>query len=85
MHNIDWEEYKMLRYADDTSLITDGSPKSFDGIFQTLDLYANVSRLKLILSKTKIIWIGCKKKISKEVHQCRCKSTKFHTRFNFWE
>lgn len=69
-------------YADDTSLITDGSPKSVDGFFQTLDLYANVSGLKLNFSKTNIIWIGCKKKISKEVHQSRCKSTEFHTRFN---
>lgn len=49
----------MLKYADDTSLITDGFPKSFDGIFQTLDLYANVSGLKLNVSKTKIIWRGC--------------------------
>lgn len=53
-------------YADDTSLITDGSPKSFDGFFQTLDLYANVSGLKLNFSKTNIIWIGCKKKSQKK-------------------
>lgn len=84
MHNIDWEEYKMLRYADDTSLITDGSPKSFDGIFQTLDLYANVSRLKLIFSKTKIIWIGCKKKSQKKFISVDANLLNF-TRFNFWE
>lgn len=42
-------------YADDTTLITDGSPKSFDGFFQTLDLYANVSGLKLNFSKTNIV------------------------------
>lgn len=52
-------------YADDTSLITDGSPKSFDGFFQTLDLYANVSGLKLNFSKTNIIWIGCKKNLKR--------------------
>lgn len=42
------EEYKISQYADDTSLITD-----FDGIFQTLDLYANVTGLNINLSRTK--------------------------------
>lgn len=80
--NIDGEEYKISQYADDTSLITDGSPKSLDGILQILDLYANVSGLKINFSKTKIIWIGCKK-FSKEVyHHSRWKFTEFHTRFN---
>lgn len=80
--NIDGEEYKISQYADDTSLITDGSPKSLDGILQTLDLYANVSGLKINFSKTKIIWIGSKQ-FSKEVyHHSRWKFTEFDTRFN---
>ena len=34
---INGEEYKISQYADDTSLFTDGSPQSLDGILQTLD------------------------------------------------
>ena len=34
---INGEEYKILQYSDDMSLLTDGSPQSLDGILQTLD------------------------------------------------
>lgn len=56
--NIDGEEY------DDTS---DSFPKSLDEIPQTLDLYANVSGLKMDFTKTKLIRIGCKKKIKRSL------------------
>ena len=70
---IEGEEYKLSQYADDTSLISDGSPKSMDGILRELDYFANISGLKINFSKTKMIWIGSKK-FSKEVfHHSRWK------------
>ena len=33
------EEYKHYQYADDTSLISDGSPGSMDGILRELDFF----------------------------------------------
>lgn len=44
---IDGEEYKISQYADDTSLISDGSASSLDGILQTLDYFAEISGLKI--------------------------------------
>lgn len=74
---IDGEEYKISQYADDTSLISDGSASSLDGILQTLDYFAEISGLKINFSKTKLIWIGSKK-FSKNVYH--------HTRWKFnWE
>jgi hypothetical protein len=63
---IEGEEYKLAQYADDTSLISDGSPKSMDGILRELDYFAKISGLKVNFSKPKMIWIGSKK-FSKEV------------------
>ena len=34
---IEGEEYKLSQYADDTSIISDGSPQSIDGILRELD------------------------------------------------
>ena len=64
---IDGEEYKISQYADDTSLISDGSPESMDGILRELDYFANLSGLKINIQKTKMIWIGSKK-FSKDVY-----------------
>lgn len=67
------KEHKISQYADDTSLILDGSPTSLFASLDTLDFYSNISGLKINSSKTKIIWIGSKK-ISKQVfHHTRWK------------
>lgn len=64
-------------YADDTSLISDGSASLLDGILQTLDYFAEISRVKINFSKTKLIWIGSKR-FSKNVYH--------YTRWKFfWE
>jgi hypothetical protein len=34
---IEGEEYKLSHYADDTFIISDGSPQSIDGILMKLD------------------------------------------------
>jgi hypothetical protein len=45
------EEYKLSQYADDTSIISDGSPESMDGILRELDFFGNISGLKINFSK----------------------------------
>ena len=51
----------MSQYADDTSLILDGSPASLDASLRLLQFYAEISGLKINLEKTNVIWIGSKK------------------------
>lgn len=58
-------EYKISQYADDTSLFTNGSPETLDGILRELDFFADISGLNINFSKTKMVWIGSKK-FSKE-------------------
>lgn len=53
-------EYKMSQYVDDTSWFTNGSPETSDGILRELDLFADISRLNINFSKTKMVWIGSK-------------------------
>ena len=70
---IEGVEYKLSQYADDTTIFTDGSPSSLDGIIRILDYFATLSGLKINPSKTKMIWIGSKK-FSKDVfHHSRWK------------
>lgn len=70
---LDGEEYKLSQYADDTSLIFDGSPTSMDGILQNLDYFANIPGLKINFSNTKMIWIGSKKFSNEAFHHSRWK------------
>ena len=45
--NINGEEFLISQYADGTTFILDGSPKSFENTLKTLDLYANVSGFEI--------------------------------------
>ena len=51
-------EYKISQFADDTSLVLDGSESSLSAALQTLTFYAEFSGLHINMEKTKIIWIG---------------------------
>ena len=51
----------LSQYADDTSLILDGSEKSLRESISELNLFAQISGLKINTSKTQVIWIGSKK------------------------
>lgn len=62
---IDDSEFLISQYADDTSLILDGSPQSLDASLRTLDRYADMSGLKVNIDKTKVVWIR-KKKFSRD-------------------
>jgi hypothetical protein len=49
----DGEEYKISQFADDTSIILDGSPSCMDGIIRVLDYFCNNIRSQDQFLKTK--------------------------------
>ena len=55
----------MVQYADDTTIILDGSRDSLQATLNVLETYGLLSGLRVNTEKTKIIWIG-KKKHSKD-------------------
>ena len=55
---IDGQEIKISQYADDTTLILDGSSVSFTTALQLLNLFSEISGLRLSNRKTDALWIG---------------------------
>ena len=49
------------QYADDTTMILDGSKTSLERCLHVLKLYADTSGLCINVDKTKVIWIGSEK------------------------
>lgn len=54
-------KYILSQYADDTSILLDGTQKSLEKCMQVLKLYADVSGLCINMEKTKVVWIGSEK------------------------
>lgn len=54
-------EFKLSQYADDTTLLLDGSERSLRHSLLTLKLYASFSGLNINVEKTKVVWIGSMK------------------------
>ena len=54
-------EYKISQYADDTTLILDGTENSLLSAINMLKFYADISGLYINTEKTKAVWIGCNK------------------------
>ena len=52
------QEIKISQYADDTTLILDGSNEAFTSSLQVLDDFRKISGLKLNDKKTEVLWIG---------------------------
>ena len=65
-------EYKLSQYADDTSVILDGSSTSLNETLNVLISYAKYSGLKINFDKTSVVWIG-KKKYSTDTIKTRWK------------
>ena len=63
--NIGKTQYKLVQFADDTSLILDGSLRSLQTSLNVLEIFGTLSGLKINHDKTKVIWIG-KKRHSKD-------------------
>ena len=55
------EEVKLSLYADDTTIVLDGSEQSLRNSLQLIYSFCNVSGLKLNTSKTICLWIGAKR------------------------
>lgn len=51
----------MSQYADDTTIILDGSEKSLQTLMSELESLYNMSGVKINQSKTQVLWIGSKK------------------------
>ena len=51
-------ECKLSQYADDTTLILDGSDNSVHQFFSLLDSFATISDLRINYEKTEALWIG---------------------------
>ena len=58
---VDRIEHVISQYADDTSLILDGSEKSLNESLRELKWFEEISGLKVNFDKTQVIWIGSKK------------------------
>ena len=54
-------ECKLSQYADDTTLILDGTKKSLERSFAILEKFGEVSGLRVNCEKTEALWIGSKK------------------------
>ena len=59
--NVTRIEHKLSQFADDTSIILDGSEKSLNEALLELDWYAKLSGLNINFTKTQVVWIGSKK------------------------
>ena len=62
-------EYKLTQFADDTSLLMDGTQGSLLAALNTLEIYGTLSGLKMNTEKTKVIWLG-RKKFSRDKLEC---------------
>ena len=66
---INGKEFRLSQYADDTQIFLDGTEKSLKKTLSILNLYCNMSGLKINIEKTRAIWIGA---LSHSVEQlCR--------------
>ena len=59
--NINNTEYKLSQFADDTTLILDGSEYSLNEALAELSFFGSFSGLNINVDKTQVIWIGSKK------------------------
>ena len=62
---IDGTEYKLTQFADDTTLLLDGTEGSLQSALNTLEIFGSYSGLRMNRDKTRVIWIG-RKKISRD-------------------
>ena len=53
-------EFKLVQFADDTTLILDGTLHSLQLALNTLEIFGTLSGLRMNKDKTKLIWIGRK-------------------------
>ena len=57
-------KFKLTQFADDTTLVLDGSQHSLQTALNVLEVFGDLSGLQINREKTKVIWI-CWKRFSK--------------------
>ena len=80
--SINGREFKISQFADDTSLILNGSQESLFNALKILDKFANISGLDINSTKTKVIWIGSKKYSAQVYHHVKWKLNWGETAFS---
>ena len=63
--SVNGNDFKISQFADDTTLILDGSRSTLLAALNILAVFGNMSGLKVNMDKTKLVWIG-KKRHSKD-------------------
>ena len=66
--NVGQTQIKLSQFADDTTILLDGSEKSLQATLNTLEIYGHLSSLKINTEKTKLICIGSMKKSPSKVN-----------------
>ena len=72
-------EIKISQYADDTTMILDGSKRSFISALLDLDLFGVISGLQLNNKKTEVLWIGATCRAGRQDKLCPEKDLKWVT------
>ena len=52
------KEIKITQFADDTTIILDGTEDSLQDTLNVLEMFGNISGLQINTEKTQIVWIG---------------------------
>ena len=55
------EEIKPSQFAEDTTIILDGSNTSLEATLNVIEIFGNFSGLKMTTTETNVIWIGDKR------------------------
>ena len=61
-------EHKIVQFANDTTIILDGSLGSLQATLNILEIYGSLSGLKMNSDKTKLIWTGCKSRCKEQLN-----------------
>ena len=64
---IDTLEFKISHFADDTTLILDGTIKSLEHALNILEVFGSISGLRVNTDKTQIVWIGKKSVVKRKL------------------
>ena len=62
------KEFKLVQFADDTTLMLDGTLHSLQSALNTLEIFGSLSGLRMNKDKTKLIWIGRKKLVKEKLN-----------------
>ena len=62
------KEFKLVQFADDTTLMLDGTLHSLQSALNTLEIFGSLSGLRMNKDKTMLIWIWRKKLVKEKLN-----------------